>query len=115
MQYRMIGDKKVSLLGFGMLRLPLDENGKVDERLTQEMVDYAIENGVNYFDTSSAYIGGQSEVVTARCLKKHSRDKYYVVNKLTPYNIRTLNDAINMYQKQLKTMDVDYFDFCFIL
>lgn len=111
MQYRMIGDKKVSLLGFGMLRLPLDENGKVDERLTQEMVDYAIENGVNYFDTSSAYIGGQSEVVTARCLKKYSRDKYYVVNKLTPYNIRTLNDAINMYQKQLKTMDVDYFDF----
>lgn len=111
MQYRMIGDKKVSLLGFGMLRLPINEQGKVDEELTQKMVDYAIDNGVNYFDTSSAYIDGQSEIVTAKCLKRHPRDKYYVVNKLTPYNIKTLEDAINLYQNQLKVMDVDYFDF----
>ena len=62
--------EQISLLGFGMMRLPNDQ-----EEVNQ-LVDYAIEHGVNYFDTAPMYMGGQSEVLTGNALARHPRDKY---------------------------------------
>ena len=62
----------ISLLGFGMMRLPNDQAA------VNELVDYAISHGVNYFDTAPMYMGGQSEVLTGEALSRYPRDKYYV-------------------------------------
>ena len=67
--------EQISLLGFGMMRLPNNQ----DE--VNEIVDYAIEHGVNYFDTAPMYMGGQSEVLTGNALSRHPREKYYVATK----------------------------------
>ena len=69
--------EQISLLGFGMMRLPNDQ----DE--VNQLVDYAIEHGVNYFDTAPMYMGGQSEVLTGNALSRHPRDKYYVATKMS--------------------------------
>ena len=82
------GDK-VSILGYGMMRLPVVGKGsareQADEAIDQEMVnrevDYAIEHGVNYFDTSPAYCQGLSERATGIALKRHDRSKYFVAKR----------------------------------
>ena len=99
--------EKISLLGFGMMRLP-DDQEKVDE-----MVDYAIAHGVNYFDTSPMYKGGQSEAVTGRALSRHPREKYYVATKMSNYDRRLwqLDEAKKMYEKSFRELQVDYIDY----
>ena len=69
--------EQISLLGFGMMRLPDDQ----DE--VNELVDYAIEHGVNYFDTAPMYMGGRSEVLTGNALSRHPRDKYFIATKMS--------------------------------
>ena len=54
---------ETSLLGFGCMRFPQTPEGKIDEALTQKMIDKAISEGVNYIDTAYPYHDGQSEVV----------------------------------------------------
>ena len=78
------GDK-VSILGYGCMRWPMikDENGKdiIDQETTDRLIDYAIEHGVNYFDTAYPYHGGESERVIGRVLSKYPRDSYYLADK----------------------------------
>ena len=74
--------EQISLLGFGMMRLP---NNQEEVNL---LVDYAIEHGVNYFDTAPMYMGGQSEVLTGNALSRHPRDKYYIATKMSNQNQR---------------------------
>ena len=69
--------EQISLLGFGMMRLPNNQ-----EEVNQ-LVDYAIEHGVNYFDTAPMYMGGQSEVLTGNALSRYPRNKYYVATKMS--------------------------------
>ena len=69
--------EQISLLGFGMMRLP-DNQDEVNA-----LVDYAIEHGVNYFDTAPMYMGGRSEVLTGNALSRHPREKYYVATKMS--------------------------------
>lgn len=73
---RTFKDKELSLLGFGTMRLPVHEDGSVDEVRVQEMVDYAMEHGVNYFDTAYPYHNGASERVIGKDLSKYPRDSY---------------------------------------
>jgi hypothetical protein len=68
--------EQVSLLGFGMMRLPSNQEE------VNRLVDYAIEHGVNYFDTAPMYMGGQSEVLTGNALARHPREKFYVATKM---------------------------------
>lgn len=51
MIFKDFQDKKLSLLGFGTMRLPVHEDGTIDEAQVKEMTRYALEHGVNYFDT----------------------------------------------------------------
>ena len=64
---RKTGDK-VSLLGYGMMRLP-QKDGQIDQELVNREVRYALEHGVNYFDTSPHYVGGRSEASLGKALK----------------------------------------------
>ena len=101
---RRSGDT-VSLLGFGMMRLPNDQE-KVNE-----LVDYAIAHGVNYFDTAPAY--GRSEDMTGIALKRHPRDKYYIATKMSNQNRRAqrIEDAKMMYQRSFERLQTDYIDY----
>ena len=60
MIYREFKGLQLSALGFGAMRLPVHEDGSIDEARTEEMIRYAMENGVNYFDTAYPYHGGMS-------------------------------------------------------
>ena len=75
--------EQVSLLGFGMMRLPRD-----NQELVNQLVDYAIAHGVNYFDTAPMYGGGLNEGITGAALSRHPREKYYVATKMSNYNER---------------------------
>ncbi len=61
MIYRKFKDLDISMLGFGLMRLPVKEDGRIDEELTAEMVDYAMKHGVNYYDTAWPYHSGIRE------------------------------------------------------
>ena len=74
MIYSDFQNEKISLLGFGAMRLPLLPDGKtIDEETVSAMTDYAIKNGVNYFDTAYPYLGGNSEIAMAKALEKYPR------------------------------------------
>ena len=100
--------EKVSLLGFGMMRLPRD-----NQELVNQMVDYAIAHGVNYFDTAPMYGRGLNEGIVGAALSRHPRDKYYVATKMSNYDEKywTLDSAKEMYENSFKQLRVDYIDY----
>ena len=104
---------KLSRLGFGAMRLPLapGEDGRVDEALVEKMTRYAIEHGVNYFDTAYPYHGGQSERVMGRVLGKYPRDSYYLATKYPGHQISETYNPAEIFEEQLKKCGVEYFDF----
>jgi len=109
MVYRSINEDKVSLLGFGLLRPPkVDSN--IDHDELQRMVDYAIENGVNYFETAFMYNYGRSEVALGHVLKKHDRSKLYISTKLHMPNVRSKEEISEAIETQLKRLNTDYID-----
>ncbi len=99
--------KPISLLGFGMMRLP----NKQDE--VNQLVDYAIEHGVNYFDTAPMYMGGQSEVLTGNALARHPREKFFIATKMSNQNQRlwSFNESKRMYEQSFERLKVDYLDY----
>lgn len=102
----------VSLLGFGMMRLP-SENKIINQNEVNRMVDYAIANGVNYFDTAPVYHGGKSEAATGIALKRHDRKKFFVATKLSnfPKNTWTREASEKMYHDSFKNLQVDVIDY----
>lgn len=99
--------EQISLLGFGMMRLPNNQ----DE--VNRLVDYAIEHGVNYYDTAPMYMGGQSEVLMGNALSRHPREKYYVATKMSNQNRRSwaFDDSKAMYERSMEKLKVDYIDY----
>ena len=110
------GDK-VSLLGYGCMRWPMkrDEAGNevIDQEKVNEMVDYAIEHGVNYFDSAPVYLQGQSEAATAKALSRHPRDSYYIATKLSNHCgfEPTYEAGVAMYKRSLAFYDTDHIDY----
>ena len=106
--------EKVSLLGYGMMRLPKKpDSDEFDQDMINRQVDYAIEHGLNYFDTSPVYCQGQSEHCTGIALSRHPRDKYIVATKLSNFNrdYWKREKAIEMYHNSMKELQVDYIDY----
>ena len=99
--------EQISLLGFGMMRLPKSQ----DE--VNQLVDYAIEHGVNYFDTAPRYMGGQSEVLTGNALSRHPRNKYYVATKMSNQgkDFWPFSESRRMYEQSFERLKVDYLDY----
>ena len=111
MIYSDFQGEKLSMLGFGAMRLPLDAEGKPDEPQVQRMVDAAIAGGVNYFDTAYPYHGGLSERVLGRALAKHPRESFHLADKFPGHQISASYDPKGVFEEQLKRCGVDYFDF----
>lgn len=101
----------VSLLGFGCMRFPLAEGGKIDQAEAQKMIDKAIESGVNYIDTAYVYHGGESEKFLGNALKKHDRSKLYIATKLPVWEVKTLDDADRLFKEQCNRLQTEYIDF----
>ena len=111
MIYRNFKDKKLSMLGFGTMRLPLKDGGKIDEEHTRRMVDFALENGVNYFDTAYPYHGGMSERIIGKILSEYPRESYYLATKYPGHMISEDYDPAATFEEQLQKCGVSYFDF----
>ena len=107
--------EKVSILGYGMMRLPskTENQDDYDQEMINRQVDYAIEHGVNYFDTSPVYCQGKSEACTGIALSRHKRSEYFVATKLSNFNpaTQTREGSIAMYRKSMADLRVDYIDY----
>lgn len=113
MIYQEWKGKKLSMLGFGTMRLPLlqDGSGEVDEELVSKMIRYAAEQGVNYYDTAYPYHNAKSEIIVGKALKQLPRESYYLATKYPGHQIATSYDPATIFEEQLKKCGVDYFDF----
>ncbi len=112
MKYNVVCNEKLSLLGFGLMRLPLMKNGEIDQKHLEKMVEYALSNGVNYFDTAYPYHGGNSEIAIGKALAKYPRDSFYLASKYPGHQIvSTGYYPAEVFEKQLEKCKVDYFDF----
>ncbi len=103
--------KKLSMLGFGTMRLPTLPDGSIDEELTFEMTDYAMAHGVNYFDTAYPYHNGMSEIVIGKALSKYPRESFYLANKYPGHQINETYYPAEIFEEQLSKCGVQYFDF----
>lgn len=106
-------DDKVSLLGFGCMRLPkIDpEKSDIDKEKAQEMIDYAYTHGVNYFDTAYPYHEGKSELFIGEALKKYPRESYHLVSKMPVWLVEKPEDTLKYFEEQLKKCQTEYFDY----
>lgn len=111
MLYKDFKGNKISRLGFGCMRLPVLEDGNIDTITFQKMVDIAIENGINYFDTAQPYHNGYSQIELGKALKKYPRDSFYIATKYPGHQVRSSYDPSEVFEKQLKDCGVEYFDF----
>lgn len=114
MIYKEFQGLKLSALGFGAMRLPTvndDPNGAIDEERTAEMVAYAMDHGVNYFDTAYGYHDGQSEIVMGRVLRQYPRESYYLADKFPGYDLSNMDKVEAIFEEQLAKCGVEYFDF----
>lgn len=114
MVYKDFQDMKLSALGLGAMRLPVADghpDAPIDEELTARMVEYALAQGINYFDTAYGYHGGESELVMGRILGRYPRDSYYLADKFPGYDLTNMDKVESIFEEQLKKCGVDYFDF----
>ena len=110
------GDR-VSLLGHGHMRLELEYNADgqaigIDQNIANDLIDYAIENGVNMFDTAPGYTRGWSEASLGLALKRHPRDKWLISTKMSNLNGPfDRQSCIEMYQRSRERMQVEVIDY----
>jgi predicted aldo/keto reductase-like oxidoreductase len=110
--FRNIG-RGISLLGFGLMRLPLKSESArdIDCETAEGMVGRALDMGVNYFDTAWVYHEGESENFAGHALSKYPRDKYCLATKMPVWLLESSGDLERIFTKQLKKCRVEYFDF----
>ena len=113
MIYRNFQEIKLSGLGMGAMRLPVidGDDSRIDETKTQAMVDYAMEQGVNYYDTAWGYHDGHSETVMGKALSRYPRESYYLATKFPGYDLSNMDKVEEIFEKQLEKCGVEYFDF----
>lgn len=109
------GDR-VSLLGYGCMRWPLLETpaadgNPIDQQTVNQLVDYALAHGVNYFDTAPVYLQGFSERSTGIALKRHPRDSYFIATKMSNFSNYTRENSLALYRQSFKELQVDYIDY----
>lgn len=112
MIYKQFKDLKLSALGLGCMRLPqLDKYENIDVAAVEQMVAYAMEKGVNYFDTAWGYHGGNSEPVMGQVLSAYPRESYYLATKFPSFSLENFQQKEEIFPKQLERCRVEYFDF----
>lgn len=113
MLYKKFKDIYISRLGLGCMRLPVKNgnNSEIDVARTEEMVDYAIAHGVNYFDTAWPYHGGHSEEVVGTILRNYPREDHFICDKFPGYELSNMGKVKEIFSEQLRRTGQDYFDF----
>ena len=113
MYYNKFQDIELSALGMGCMRLPVidGDDNRPDEKAVSEMVDYAMANGINYYDTAWGYHGGNSETVLGKALAKYDHKDYYIASKFPGYDLSNFDRIKEIFEAQLEKCGVDYFDF----
>lgn len=113
MIYKDFGDLKLSALGMGAMRLPVldGDDSRIDEGAVEEMVAYAMEQGINYYDTAWGYHSGNSELVMGKALSKYPRESFYLATKFPGYDLSNMPKVEEIFEKQLEKCQVAYFDF----
>ena len=130
MIYKNFADKKLSMLGYGAMRLPTKESrGPIDQTKARELIEHAYKNGINYYDTAYRYHGGESEIFLASVLNQYPRDTWYLATKFPGHMMQykdgkvigvgymeteTITSPAQIFEDQLKRCNVDYFDFYLI-
>lgn len=113
MIYKKFKDLSLSALGLGTMRLPCinGDDSRIDEESAARMVSYAMDQGINYYDTAWGYHNGNSETVMGRILKSYPRDSFYLASKFPGYDLSNMTKVEEIFEKQLEKCQVDYFDF----
>ena len=129
MYYRELAGEKVSALGMGNMRLPTFDGVEknVDREKSQEIIDYAMSHGINYYDTAYRYHGGESERFIGQALKKYPRDSFLLASKFPGHMMVKKGGGVvgftsglagwpdntveGVFAEQLQKCQVDYFDF----
>jgi len=113
MIYRDFQQLKLSALGFGAMRLPVmdGDDSRIDEAAVLRMVDEAMRNGINYYDTAWGYHGENSELVIGKALARYPRDSFYVATKFPGYDASNWSKVKEIFPRQMEKLGVDYFDF----
>jgi len=98
-------------LGFGFMRLPVDEAGNIELDAVKKMVDTFLEKGFTYFDTAYKYLGQMSEIAIRETLvKRYPRDKFFLATKMPVSRLKTLEQQESIFKEQLEKCGVEYFD-----
>ncbi len=113
MIYNTFKDLSLSALGMGCMRLPTVEgdNANIDKDASRTMVRYAMEHGINYYDTAWGYHGGKSETVMGELLAEYPRDSFYLASKFPGFSEENVHNVQGIFEQQLQKCRVDYFDF----
>ncbi|WP_455620055.1 aldo/keto reductase [Eisenbergiella sp.] len=113
MVYREFQDLQLSALGMGAMRLPVIEgnDAQIDREATAEMVAYAMEHGINYYDTAWGYHAGNSETVMGEALGRYPRESFYLATKFPGYDLSNMDKVERIFEAQLEKCGVEYFDF----
>lgn len=111
MIFKKFQDIELSALGMGCMRLPTKENKEIDKEATAKMVEYAMSQGVNYYDTAWGYHGGKSETVMGEILSAYPRESYYLASKFPGYDLNNMGKIEEIFEKQLEKCRTEYFDF----
>ncbi len=115
MQYRYFTKKqiKISTLGFGCMRLPIlnKDLSKIDEKKSKELLEFAIDKGINYIDTAYPYHQGMSELFLGKFLNDSLRKKVYLASKSPVWLVEKYEDFEKYLDEQLERLKTDYIDF----
>ena len=113
MLYKEFQGLKLSALGLGTMRLPVigGADANIDVAAAEEMIDYAMEKGVNYYDTAWGYHEGNSELVVGKALSKYPRENFYLATKFPGYDLANMPKVVEIFEKQREKCGVEYFDF----
>lgn len=104
---------RLSALGMGNMRLPVigGDDARIDVKTSEEMIEYCMSHGINYYDTAYGYHGGNSEKVVGGILQKYDRDSFYIASKFPGYSLSNMPKVKEIFEEQLQKCRVDYFDF----
>jgi len=111
MLYKEFQGTSLSALGMGCMRLPTDAAGTIDKEASRRMLAYAMEHGINYYDTAWGYHNGESEPVMGELLAEYPRESFYLASKFPGYDLSLMGKVEEIFEKQLQRCRVGYFDF----
>ena len=113
MIYKSFGELSLSALGLGCMRLPTigGDDARIDEEKTAQLVAYAMENGINYYDTAWGYHEGNSELVMGKVLSAYPRESFYLASKFPGYDLANMPKVKEIFERQLQKTQTAYFDF----